>query len=121
MQRMAVGYFGVMRGLFVIARLGMLGGFPMVLGRMLVMVRGEFKPTFCGASEPNPLRRDRLATKRRYSASRRISAADKAVRSDTRDYRGARAASENPRQTATAASAACRGRRPRAPPRCPPI
>jgi hypothetical protein len=38
MQRMAVGYFGVMRGLLVIARLGVLGGFPMVLGRMLVMV-----------------------------------------------------------------------------------
>jgi hypothetical protein len=41
MQRMAVGYFGMMGGLLVIARLGVLGGFPMVLGRMLVMVRGE--------------------------------------------------------------------------------
>lgn len=40
MQRMAVGYFGVMGGLLVIARLGVLGSFAMVLGRMLVMVRG---------------------------------------------------------------------------------
>jgi hypothetical protein len=41
MQRMAVGYFGVMSGLLVIARLGVLGSFAMVLGRMLMMVRGE--------------------------------------------------------------------------------
>jgi hypothetical protein len=41
MQRLAVGYFGVMGGLLVITRLGVLGSFAMVLGRMLVMVRGE--------------------------------------------------------------------------------
>jgi hypothetical protein len=41
MQRTAVGYFRVMGGLLVIARLGVLGSFAMVLGRMLVMVRGE--------------------------------------------------------------------------------
>jgi hypothetical protein len=39
-QRMAVGHFGVVRRLFVIAGLGVLGGFAMMLGRMLMMVRG---------------------------------------------------------------------------------
>jgi hypothetical protein len=42
MQRMAVGYFGVMRGLLVIAGLGMFGGFAMMLGRMLVVLGGLF-------------------------------------------------------------------------------
>jgi hypothetical protein len=41
MQRMAVGYFGVMRGLLVSAGLGVLGGLAMVLGRMLMMIRGK--------------------------------------------------------------------------------
>jgi hypothetical protein len=41
-QRMAVGHFGVVRGLFVVAGLGVLGGFTMVLGCVLVVVRGEF-------------------------------------------------------------------------------
>ncbi len=52
--------------------------------------------------------------------NRRISAAGKAARSDTTDCRGVRAASENRRQTAAAASAACRARRPDARPRCRP-
>jgi hypothetical protein len=42
MQRVAVRHFGVMCGLLVIAGLGVLGSFAMVLGRMLVMVRGMF-------------------------------------------------------------------------------
>jgi hypothetical protein len=42
MQRMSTRHFGVMRGLFVVAGLGMFGGFAMMLGRMIVMLGGLF-------------------------------------------------------------------------------
>jgi hypothetical protein len=42
MQRMSVRDFGMMRGLFVVAGLGMFGGFAMMLGRMLVVLGGLF-------------------------------------------------------------------------------
>jgi hypothetical protein len=42
MQRMSMRDFGVMRGLLVIAGLGMFGGFAMMLGRMLVVLGGLF-------------------------------------------------------------------------------
>jgi hypothetical protein len=41
-QRMSMRDFGVMRGLFVVAGLGMFGGFAMMFGRMLVMLGGLF-------------------------------------------------------------------------------
>jgi hypothetical protein len=40
MQRMAVSHFGVMRRLFMIAGFGMLCGFAVMLGRVLVMFGG---------------------------------------------------------------------------------
>jgi hypothetical protein len=40
MQVMPVRHLGMVCGLFVIAGLVVLGGFAMVLGRMLVMLRG---------------------------------------------------------------------------------
>jgi hypothetical protein len=39
-QVMTMGHFGVMRRLFVVSGLVVLGGFAMVLGRVLVVVRG---------------------------------------------------------------------------------
>ncbi|HML07275.1 MAG TPA: hypothetical protein VK430_03990 [Xanthobacteraceae bacterium] len=42
MQVVTMSYLGVVGGLFMIARLVMLGGFTMVLGRLLVMMRGLF-------------------------------------------------------------------------------
>lgn len=42
MQRMAVGDLGMVRGLFVIAGAMMRGGFAMMLGRVLVVLRGVF-------------------------------------------------------------------------------
>ena len=42
MQVMPVSNLGMMRRLLVIARLMVLGGFAMVFGRMLVMVRSLF-------------------------------------------------------------------------------
>jgi hypothetical protein len=40
MQRMTMRDFGMMRGLLVVAGLGMSGGFTMMLGGMLVMLGG---------------------------------------------------------------------------------
>ncbi len=42
MQRMAVGDMGMVRRFLVIARLMMLGSLAVVLGRVLVMLRGLF-------------------------------------------------------------------------------
>jgi len=42
MQRMAVRNFGMVRGLFVIAGLVVLGGFAMMFGGMIVMFGGLF-------------------------------------------------------------------------------
>ena len=40
MQRMSMRHLGVVRGLFVVAGLGVLGRLAMVLGRMLMMLGG---------------------------------------------------------------------------------